>query len=57
MRSSMYSTRSRFNIAVEETTSLVLDQLKIADILELTKQQKEILEKIRGFMQEQVEGL
>ena len=53
----MYSTRSRFNIAVEETTSLVLDQLKIADILELTKQQKEILEKIRGFMQEQVEGL
>ena len=39
MRSSMYSTRSKlFNAAQDDTVTVVLDSLKVSNVLELTAQ-------------------
>lgn len=58
MRSSMYSTRSKlFNAAQDDTVTVVLDSLKVSNVLELTDRQREILSKIREFMREQADSL
>ena len=54
MRSSFYSTKSKFG---GSAVTAILDTFSVSNILELTDHQRNLLEKLRQHMQEQVDEI